>query len=181
MRCRWCNKNNPIYIKYHDEEWGTPTYDDSLLFELLVLEPFQAGLSWECVLNKREAFREAFDHFDPHKIALYTEDKILELLQNTGIIRNRRKVEATIHNAKIFLEIQEEWDSFSHYIHHFTNDTIIYEHDKTSSALSDTITKDLKARGMKFIGTTITYSYLQAIGIIDSHEPGCYLYKGDIL
>lgn len=180
-RCRWCNVENPIYVKYHDEEWGVPTYDDALLFELLVLEPFQAGLSWECVLNKREAFRLAFDHFDPHKISQYTEDKIDELMSNKGIIRNRRKITATINNARVYLEIQKEWGSFSNYIHHFTNDTILYEYDKTYSDLSDTITKDLKKWGMKFVGTTIIYSYLQAIGIIDSHEPGCYLYKGEIL
>ena len=175
-RCRWCNLKNPRYVKYHDEEWGVPTYDDKTLFEFLVLEPFQAGLSWETILNKRENFRKAFDDFDPNVIIRYDEKKILTLMEDKGIIRNRRKIDATIQNAKIFLKIQEEWGTFSDYIWHFTKHKVVHEWDKTTSPLSDLISKDLKKRGMKFVGTTIIYSYLQAVGVIDSHEPECFLF-----
>lgn len=164
-------------MKYHDEEWGVPVFDDRVLLELLVLEPFQAGLSWEIVLLKRESFRKAFDNYDIEKICKYDEDKIAELLENPKIIRNRRKIEAAINNTRIFRDIQKEWESFSNYIWHFTKGNIIYEVDKTSSSLSDTITMDLKKRGMKFIGTTTVYAYLQAIGIIDSHDETCFLYR----
>ena len=174
-RCQWCNPLNETYIKYHDEEWGQPSYEDEYLFEMLILETFQAGLSWECVLNKREAFREAFDNFDIDKIINYDNNKIQELLENPKIIRNKLKINATINNSKIFKEIQKEYHTFSNYIWHFTENKIIYEVDKTSSELSDTISKDLKKRGMKFVGTTIIYSYLQAIGVIYSHEMECYL------
>lgn len=176
-RCRWCNPANPVYIAYHDHEWGIPVHDDRKLFELLVLEPFQAGLSWETILNKRENFRQAFDGFDPVIIQHYTEAKIQSLMQNTGIIRNRKKIEAAVCNAAVFLKIQEEWGSFFKYIWHFTEEKTVYETDKTSSPLSDLIASDLKKRGMKFIGTTIIYSYLQAIGIIYSHDRTCYLFK----
>ena len=174
-RCGWCNLKNPLYVKYHDEEWGVPVYDDSTLFEFLVLEPFQAGLSWETILNKRENFRVAFDGFDPEVICGYGQEKIEALMADAGIIRNRRKIEATIVNAEVFLKIQKEWGSFSAYIWSFTDGKILYENDKTFSSLSDRISKDLKKRGMKFVGTTIIYSYLQAVGIINSHEDGCYL------
>ena len=174
-RCGWCNLKNPLYVKYHDEEWGVPVYDDSTLFEFLVLEPFQAGLSWETILNKRENFRVAFDGFDPEVICGYGQEKIEALMADAGIIRNRRKIEATIVNAEVFLKIQKEWGSFSAYIWSFTDGKILYENDKTFSLLSDRISKDLKKRGMKFVGTTIIYSYLQAVGIINSHEDGCYL------
>lgn len=177
-RCKWCNENNPIYVKYHDEEWCIPKYDDYSLLELFILEPFQAGLSWEIILNKREAFKEAFDNYNSELIIKYDEQKIEELMNNKGIIRNRRKIEATINNVKIFMEIQKEWGSFADYIWHFTNNTIIYEINKTSSILSDEVSKDLKQRGMKFVGTTIIYSYLQAIGVIYSHDEECFLYKG---
>lgn len=177
LRCKWCNLNNPIYMKYHDEEWGVPVFDDRVLLELLILEPFQAGLSWEIVLNKRGNFRESFDNYDIEKICKYDEDKIAELLENPKIIRNRRKIEAAINNTRIFRDIQKEWESFSGYIWHFTKGNSIYEVDKTSSSLSDTITMDLKKRGMKFIGTTTVYAYLQAIGIIDSHDETCFLYR----
>lgn len=178
-RCHWVDLKSPIYIKYHDEEWGVPLYDDNKLFELLVLESFQAGLSWLCVLNKREAFRKALDNFDPNLIANYDEEKINSLLQNKDIIRSRRKIEATINNAKIFLELQKEWGSFSNYIWHFTNRQIIK--NKTdelpvSSPLSDEVSNDLKNRGMKYTGTIIIYSYLQAIGIINDHELECFKY-----
>ena len=177
QRCSWLNLNNPLYAKYHDEEWGVPVYDDHKLFEMLLLESFQAGLSWECVLNKREAFKNAFDNYNYKKIKDYNEEKQKELMNNKNIIRNKRKISATIKNAKIFMEIQKEYNSFSNYLWHFTNNKIIYETGKTTSNLSDQISKDLKKRGMKFVGTTIIYSYLQAVGIINSHEPNCFLYK----
>lgn len=177
QRCSWLNLNNPLYVKYHDEEWGVPVYDDHKLFEMLLLESFQAGLSWECVLNKREAFKKAFDNYNYKKIKNYNEEKQKELMNNKNIIRNKRKISATIKNAKIFMEIQKEYNSFSNYLWHFTNNKIIYETGKATSNLSDQISKDLKKRGMSFVGTTIIYSYLQAIGMINSHEKNCYLYK----
>ncbi len=176
-RCKWCNINNQVYVKYHDYEWGRPVFDDNILFEFLVLEPFQAGLSWQTILNKRENFRIAFDNFDAEKIALYDQNKIEQLMHNNLIIRNLRKIIATINNAKIFLKIQKEWGSFSKYIWHFTCGEIIYENDKTYSDLSDKISADLKAKGMTFVGTTVVYSYLQAVGIINSHEDNCFLYE----
>ena len=177
QRCKWCNLDNPLYVKYHDEEWGEPTYDDKKLFELLILESFQAGLSWECILNKRENFRHAYDSFDIDKIVCYDETKINELKENKGIIRNKLKIKASINNAKIFKKIEKEYGSFSKYIWSFTNNKIIYEIGKTSSELSDKISKDLKKRGMTFVGTTIIYAYLQAIGIVNSHDENCFKYK----
>ncbi len=177
-RCRWCNISNPLYVDYHDKEWGVPVHDDGKLFEMLLLESFQAGLSWECILNKREAFRMAFDEFDYKKIAEYDDAKREFLRQDQGIVRNRLKISATIGNARVFMEIQKNFGSFDRYIWSFTECKTIYEYDKTFSPLSDTISKDLKKRGMKFVGTTIIYSYLQAIGIINSHEPECRFYKG---
>lgn len=176
-RCAWCNLNNEIYVNYHDKEWGVLNLDDSYLFEMLILELFQAGLSFECVLNKREYFKEAYDNFDVNKVSLYDENKINELMNNKNIIRNKRKIEASINNAKIFNNIKNEYGSFHNYLKTFTNDKVIYENDKTTSELSDTISSDLKSRGMKFIGSVIIYSYLQAIGIINSHEKDCYKYK----
>ncbi len=177
-RCHWVNLDNPLYVTYHDEEWGVPSYDDSYLFEMLLLESFQAGLSWECILNKREDFRVAFDYFDVLKISQYDEEKIENLMHNPLIVRNRRKIMASIHNAKIFLEIQKEFGSFSNYIWSFTDGKVIY-HDKgeilVSSPLSDLISHDLQKRGMKFVGTVIIYSYLQAIGMINDHEEECDL------
>jgi DNA-3-methyladenine glycosylase I len=148
-----------------------------MLYELLVLEPFQAGLSWEIILNKRENFRAAFDGFDPLKISHYDEHKIQTLIANPGIIRNRRKIEATISNAAVFLQIQAQWGSFRDYIWHFTDGNTVYETGMTHSALSDLISADLKKRGMKFMGTTVVYSYLQAIGVIYSHDQECYLFR----
>lgn len=177
-RCRWCNENNSLYVAYHDEEWGVPVYDDRVLFEFLLLESFQAGLSWETILNKREQFRIAFDDYDPVVIQSYDEKKIESLMENKGIIRNRRKIAAAIKNASVFLDIQKEWGSFSNYLWNFTNHKIIHEYDKTSSELSDRISKDLKKRGMSFVGSTILYAYLQAVGVIYSHEPDCDLFKG---
>lgn len=178
-RCNWVNLNNPLYINYHDKEWGIPIYDDEKLFEMLLLESFQAGLSWECILNKREDFKKAFDNFDYQKISKYEENKVNELIKNKNIIRNKRKITATITNAKIFMNIQKEYNTFSNYIWHFTEGNVIYEYDKITSSLSDKISKDLYNRGMRFVGSTIIYSYLQAVGVINSHEPNCFLQKED--
>ena len=177
-RCKWCNLKNTTYIKYHDEEWGVQNFNEQYLFEMLILESFQAGLSWECVLNKREAFRKAFDGFNAEKIANYDDNKIAELQNNKDIIRNKLKIQATVNNAKIFLEIQNEHGSFREYLKSFTNEQQIIEADKTTSPLSDALSSDLKKRGMKFVGSTIIYSYLQAIGVISSHEEECFMYKG---
>lgn len=177
MRCSWVNLKNEKYVDYHDNEWARPSYDDKYLYEMLILESFQAGLSWETVLNKRENFREAFSNFEIDEVVKFDEDKIEELMQNPGIIRHRRKIESAINNSKIFKEIQSEFISFSKYIWSFTEGKIIYENEKTTSELSDKISKDLKRRGMKFVGSTIIYSYLQAIGIINSHEEDCFLYN----
>ena len=176
-RCHWCNLSNPLYVRYHDTEWGVPVHDDHKLFEMLLLESFQAGLSWECVLNKREAFRKAFNGFDVVAVAQYDEAKMQELAANKDIIRNRLKIKAAVSNARIFLDIQNECGSFDRYIWHFTNGNIIYEVGQTSSHLSDSVSKDLQRRGMKFVGTTIIYSYLQAIGIIYSHGEECFMHK----
>ena len=174
-RCKWCNSKNPVYVKYHDEEWGKPNFDEKYLFEMLILESFQAGLSWECVLNKRKDFKEAYDNFNIDKICKYDDKKIKELLSNEKLIRNRLKINASINNSKIFKEIQNEYGSFYNYLKTFTNDTIVYEINKTISPLSDLISKDLKSRGMKFVGSTIIYSYLQAIGFIYSHDKECFM------
>lgn len=176
-RCKWCNLNNINYVKYHDEEWGIPNFDDKYLFEMLILESFQAGLSWECVLNKRKFFKECYDNFDIDKICLYDESKINELLQNKNIIRNKLKIKASIENAKIFKNIVNEYGSFYNYLKIFTKGNIFYEVNLTSSDLSDNISKDLIKKGMKFVGTTIIYSYLQAIGVINSHEEDCFMYN----
>lgn len=177
-RCKWCNLKNPIYIQYHDEEWGVPNFNEQYLFEMLILESFQAGLSWECVLNKREAFRKAFDGFNAEKIATYDDDKIADLQNNKDIIRNKLKIRAAVNNAKIFLEIQKEYGSFREYLKGFTGEQQIIEVNQTTSSLSDVLSDDLKKRGMKFVGSTIIYSYLQAIGAISSHEEECFMYKG---
>ena len=180
MRCFWVN-DNPLYIKYHDDEWGVASYDDRYLFEMLILESFQAGLSWECILNKREAFRKAFDNFDIDKIVKYDDNKINSLLNNKDIIRNKLKIKATITNCKSIKEIISEYTSFNNYIWSFTNNkTIRYKRFHTTSKLSDIISKDMTKRGMKFVGSTIIYSYLEAIGILNHHEKDCYLYKENI-
>lgn len=175
-RCSWCNLNNPLYIRYHDEEWGQPNFDERYLLEMLILESFQAGLSWECVLNKREAFRQAYDQFDLNKICSYDETKLQELAQNKGIIRNRLKIKASVENAKIFKAIQKEYGSFYNYLKTFTQGKIFYEVGLTRSKLSDCLSADLKKKGMKFVGTTIIYSYLQAIGVVNSHDENCDFY-----
>ena len=165
-RCHWAENVEEIYVKYHDEEWGVPTYDDRELFELLVLESFQAGLAWITILKKRENFRDSFDNFD--------------VKNNAGIIRHKGKINAAINNAKIFIEIQKEYGSFSNYIWHFTDNQILIDSEEnylTNSPLSDKIAKDLKKRGMKFVGTTIIYSYLESIGIINNHIHECFRYE----
>ena len=175
IRCQWVNPANTTYLRYHDEEWGRPVHDDHMLFEMLILENFQAGLTWECVLNKREAFRRAFNGFDLRKVASYSEEKLTALQADSGIIRNRLKIRAAVVNAQVFQKIQQEWGSFDRYLWHWTDEKIIQEVDKVSSPLSDAISKDLKKRGMKFVGTIIIYAYLQAVGVINSHESICFL------
>ena len=179
-RCSWVDLNSQLYVKYHDEEWGIPKYDDRDLFELLILEGFQAGLSWICVLNKRDAFRKAYDNFDVQKVANYGSEKIQELVSNISIIRHRNKIEASIKNAKVFIEIQNEFGTFSKYLWGYTLGEVIKNKDnnfKVSSALSDEISKDLKKRGMKYVGTVIIYSYLQAVGIVNDHDTNCFCYS----
>lgn len=178
-RCAWCNLKNQKYVEYHDNEWGIANFDDKYLFEMLILESFQAGLSWECVLNKRDSFRQAYDNFDLEKVCSYDEKKKQELISNAEIIRNKLKVNASINNAKIFRDIKNEFGTFYNYLKTFTNGETYYEVGQTSSELSDKISKDLKKRGMKFVGTTIIYSYLQAVGIINSHDKDCFMYKGE--
>lgn len=178
-RCFWVDEKSEIYTKYHDEEWGVPKYDDRDLFELLILEGFQAGLAWITVLKKREAFKNAFDNFDVKKVSKYNEDKVNELMQNPGIIKSRNKIEAAINNAKIFMQIQKEFGSFSNYIWGFTDNKVIKnmtDEFPVKTELSDRISKDLKKRGMKYTGSVIIYSYLQAIGIVNDHERGCFRY-----
>lgn len=177
-RCPWCEKDD-LYRNYHDKEWGRPVYDDKVLFEFLILESFQAGLSWYTILKKRENFKAAFDDFNYQKIASYGEEKIESLMQDQGIIRNRLKILAAVNNAKQFMEIQKEHGSFSNYIWGFVNKTpIVNSPEKLSeipatSELSDKIAKDLKKRGFKFLGSTIVYSHLQATGVINDHLKSC--------
>lgn len=180
-RCPWCG-NDELYMKYHDEEWGVPVHDDRKHFEFLVLESAQAGLSWLTVLRKRENYRKAYDNFDASKVSEYDELKIEELMQNAGIIRNRRKIEASINNAKRFLEIQKEFGSFDRYIWSFVNNKVVENHWNdikevpATSELSDKVSKDLKNRGFKFLGSTIIYAHLQATGLINDHLVGCFKY-----
>ena len=179
-RCSWVDEKSEIYKNYHDHEWGVPVYDDEKLYEMFLLETFQAGLSWITILKKREAFRVAFDNFDVIKIANYDDKKVMELLANEKIIRSKRKIGAAINNAKIFINIQTEFGSFSDYLWGFSNHQIIKNKDnnfKTTTKLSDDISMDLKKRGMSFVGSITIYSYLQAIGIVDDHELECFCYK----
>ncbi len=175
VRCRWANPKNITYIHYHDREWGVPVYEDQKLFEMLILESFQAGLSWECVLNKREHFRQAFDGFDVEKVCGYDEERMKQLQENPHIIRNRRKIQAAVANAGVFRRIQSEYGSFSDYLWRWTEGKVIHEKGKATSELSDRVSADLKKRGMRFVGSTIIYAYLQAVGVINSHEDGCFL------
>jgi DNA-3-methyladenine glycosylase I len=180
-RCPWCGSDE-LYVKYHDEEWGVPVHDDKKHFEFLVLESAQAGLNWLTVLRKREHYRKAYDGFDALKVSQYNEEKVNELMQNAGIIRNRRKIEASINNAKHFLEIQNEFGSFDSYIWSFVKNQPVLNHWEdisqvpATSELSDNVSKDLKARGFKFLGTTIVYAHLQATGIINDHLTTCFKY-----
>ncbi len=182
LRCSWCEKDD-LYRNYHDEEWGKPIYDDKLLFEFLILETFQAGLSWYTVLSKRENFRNAFSDFDYKEVAKYSEDKIQELLQNAGIIRNQLKIRGAVANAIAFMEVQKEFGSFSNYIWKFTDGKPIDNNPKTlsevpaSTPLSDTISKDLKKRGFKFVGTTVVYAHMQATGMVNDHIESCWTRK----
>lgn len=182
QRCHWVN-DDPIYIDYHDHEWGIPLHDDDKLFEFLILEGFQAGLSWITVLKKRDNFRKAFDNFKALKIVKYDEQKIEELMQDSGIIRNRLKIQGTITNAKLFLEIQQEFDSFAQYIWQFTSgQTIVNQWNNASQVpastlISDAMSKDLKKRGFKFIGSTICYAFMQATGMVNDHLINCVSYK----
>lgn len=179
-RCAWVNPDNPLYVKYHDEEWGVPVRDDRKLFEMLILEGAQAGLSFETILKKRETYRRAFDDFDPSVVASYGEEKVAALLQDPGIVRNRLKVRSAVSNAKVFLEIQEAYGSFSAYLWGFVDDTPIVNHYETiddvpaTTALSEALSKDLKKRGMRFVGATIIYAYMQAVGMVDDHVNTCF-------
>lgn len=182
IRCAWCEQD-PLYQQYHDQEWGKPVFDDAILFEFLVLESFQAGLSWITILKKRENFRKAFDRFDYKKIARYTDKKVEILMQDTGIVRNRLKILATIQNAQRFMEIQKEYGSFSDYIWSYVDGKPIVNRPKTlkdipaKTSLSDSISKDLKKRGFKFLGSTVMYAHMQATGIIDDHVQECWISK----
>ena len=183
IRCDWVPIDKPLYLKYHDEEWGVPVHDDQKLFEFLVLEGAQAGLSWYTVLSKRENYREAFDQFDPRIIARYDEKKVVELLQNSGIIRHKLKIRSAIRNARAFLKIQEEFGTFDRYIWGFVDGAPIINTFKTlteipaSTPLSDTISKDLKKRGFNFVGTTIVYAHMQATGMVNDHTVNCFRYQ----
>ena len=180
-RCRWVDPNSEIYIRYHDQEWGRPEHDDRKLFEMLILESFQAGLSWLTILKKREAFRAAFDNFEPAVVAQYGPEKMEALMADAGIVRNRRKILAATQNAKVFLAIQEEFGSFDRYLLGFTDGKVVVNTDDvfhTHTELSDRISKDLKRRGMNFVGTTIIYSFLQATGVVNDHELACFCHPG---
>lgn len=176
-RCKWVNLKNPLYVKYHDEEWGVATRDEHILYEQFILETFQAGLSWEGILNKRENFRKAYDNFDIDKICGYGEEKIEELMNNPGIIRNRLKIRASVTNSIIYREIRKEYGSFADYLWGFTGNRVIFENDRTTNEVSDAISRDLKKRGMKFVGSVTIYSYLQSVGVINSHNEGCFRFE----
>jgi DNA-3-methyladenine glycosylase I len=179
-RCPWLDTSRPDYVKYHDEEWGVPLYDDNKLFEFLTLESAQAGLSWYTILKKREAYRRAFDHFNIEVVATYSQSKVEELMLNSDIIRNRRKINAAINNAQRFIEIQQEFGTFSDYMWSFVNHKTIVNYYKelsdypATSTASDTWSKDLKKRGFKFVGSTICYAHMQACGMVNDHSNDCY-------
>jgi DNA-3-methyladenine glycosylase I len=176
-RCHWAT--SPLMIEYHDKEWGVPVHDDRVLFEFLILEGAQAGLSWETILNKRENYRRAFDRFDPAKIARYERKKIRELMANAGIVRNKLKIASTISNAKVFLDVQKEFGSFDRYIWQFVGGRPKVNHWKSlqrlpaSTAESDAMSKDLKRRGFRFVGSTICYAFMQATGMVNDHAADC--------
>jgi len=180
---RCFGNGNPLYMKYHDNEWGRPVHDDNELFEMLILEGAQAGLSWETVLNKRKTYREAFDGFDPEKVALYNEDKIEELMANPGVVRNRLKINAAVINARLFLDVVEKFGSFDQFIWAYVNHTPIVNHNRgfedvhATTPISDKISKDMKKMGFKFVGSTIIYAFMQAIGMVNDHFTTCFVYK----
>ncbi|MQP25288.1 DNA-3-methyladenine glycosylase I [Flavobacterium sp. LMO8] len=182
QRCAWCEKDD-LYRNYHDNEWGKPVYDDATIFEFLILETFQAGLSWYTVLAKRENFRKAFDNFDLQKVANYSEDKMAELAEDIGIIRNRLKIKATVTNAQAFIKVQEEFGTFSKYIWGFVDGKPIDNQPKTLSEvkattpISDALSKDLKKRGFKFVGSTVMYAHMQATGMVNDHIMECFTRK----
>ena len=182
IRCGWCEKDD-LYRDYHDNEWGTPVYDDDKLFEFLVLETFQAGLSWYMILKKRDNFRQAFDHFDYKKVAKYGDKEIEVLMQDAGIVRNGLKIKATISNAVAFMKVQEEFGSFSKYIWGFTGGKQIDNNPKTLkdipaiNEISDALSKDLKKRGFKFVGSTVVYAHMQATGMVNDHVVNCWKRK----
>lgn len=174
-RCFWVDLNDELYVHYHDEEWGIPVHDDRLLFEMLVLESFQAGLSWQCVLHKRESFRKAFDNFDAVKICSYDENKVNMLCKNEGIIRHKGKIKSTISNATSFLAVQQEFGSFENYILSFIGEKPIQSDGyQTHSDISDILSKDMRKRGFRFLGTTTVFSYLCAVGFIHAHTQECF-------
>ncbi|MCC4226764.1 DNA-3-methyladenine glycosylase I [Zunongwangia profunda] len=181
-RCGWC-LGDELYETYHDEEWGVPVHDDQKLFEFLILETFQAGLSWITILRKRENFRKAFDNFDYKKVADYSEAKIEELLQDPGIIRNKLKVRSAVTNAQLFMKIQDEFGSFDQYIWSFVDHTPIqnkvknYKEAPATTEISDKLSKDLKKRGFKFVGSTVVYAHMQATGMVNDHEVSCFRYE----
>lgn len=182
-RCDWLDLNNLEYVKYHDKEWGVPVHNDRKFFEMLILEGAQAGLSWSTVLKKRKNYRKAFDNFNFEKIAKYNSKKVSELLKNEGLIRNKLKIESTIKNAKIFVDIRKEYKTFDKYIWAFVkNKTIINKVRKMSdlknkTEISDLISKDLKKKGMNFVGSTIIYAFMQACGMVNDHKVTCFKYK----
>ena len=182
QRCAWCEKDD-LYRNYHDNEWGKPVYDDATIFEFLILETFQAGLSWYTVLAKRENFRKAFDNFNLKKIANYSEDKMAELEEDAGIIRNKLKIKATVTNAQAFIKVQEEFGTFSKYIWGFVDGKPIDNHPKTLSEvkattpISDALSKDMKKRGFKFVGSTVMYAHMQATGMVNDHVMDCWTRK----
>ena len=184
-RCSWANPGNPRYLAYHDHEWGVPCHDEVRLFEMLNLEGAQAGLSWETILNKRDSYRLAFDGWDAEKIATYDTDKVAVLLANPGIVRNRLKVAAAITNARAYLRLRGEFGGLDAYLWGFVDGKPIVNHAqgqdefRSKSPLSDRVSKDMVARGFKFVGTTIIYAYLQAIGIVDDHAAQCFK-RGDV-
>ncbi len=183
IRCKWVDNDNQLYVDYHDREWGVPVHDDRVLFEFLVLEGAQAGLSWSTILNKRENFRIAFDDFDYEKIANYNDKKVESLLNDKGIIRNRLKIYSVIRNAKVFIEIRKEFGSFDKYLWKFTDHKQVCNAFETTgdippkTELSDRISSDLKKRGMNFVGSTIIYSLLQAVGVVNDHTVDCFRYR----
>ena len=184
QRCWWCG-TDPLYVAYHDQEWGVPVHDDGKLFEMLLLESFQAGLSWITILRKRENFRKAFAQFNPNKVACFVAKDRVRLMNDAGIVRNRAKIDAAIENARLFLEVQEEFGSFDSYIWRFTDHKVIrspkpisQKNIRSTSPESDAMSKDLKRRGFRFVGSTVCYAHMQATGMVDDHVKGCFKYRG---